>query len=539
MFNLSAFNQGRFNQPALVNVVDVSAGLDGLAGLAGEHILIRGYTAGLDGAATVGGAIGFNQQMTAGLIANAATSAKTRGVYSLARNLRGFGFVRLVFDVNVEIGANLKGFGGFTGVFADAILSGSLDAEAGLTGSYQRVQMLSAQMLSAEAAISNTDPFITGLFSANLRGRAWANLALVGDPNANVWLTARFLRATATITESFDPLRVFRPTLSAGATIEADFGRRRRLEGNTLFAQARFVSVVPQALLDMGAMMEAGAELAANISANLTLKPRLPNFQGNASISAGPDIERRGAVNMAGEAGFVGADMVLNRGFSAWLESAATFTGEVDFFTNHPLSTVLTATATVEGQEIRLAEQFAGTLSAEGAFNGLPVAVLTYSADLDASAAKMAGFITNPFFSAPAGRIIDVIPKDRQLFVLPKNRVIEFAGDDRGLSMETRVKQPREVVDYDIDMREWFKLLPGDSLASVDLFIDIQSDADDLEAGPGVLPDTVLIGDTNPQICKVWLGGGRDGVDYKVTAVLTTNGGRVEEVDFIVRVIEQ
>lgn len=142
------------------------------------------------------------------------------------------------------------------------------------------------------------------------------------------------------------------------------------------------------------------------------------------------------------------------------------------------------------------------------------------------------------FNPAHARRRITVDEKDRFLEIAARDRVIVFESDDEALSMEEKVKQPREVVDYEIDMRRYFRSIPEDFITQVDLEIDIQGDPDDLEIGPGSQPDWVPVGDPIHQ-AKIWVGGGRDGQTYKVTALVTTNRGRVEEVDFLILVEEQ
>jgi hypothetical protein len=83
-------------------------------------------------------------------------------------------------------------------------------------------------------------------------------------------------------------------------------------------------------------------------------------------------------------------------------------------------------------------------------------------------------------------------------------------------------KQPSEVLDYDIDFTEW--MTPGDSIATA----TATSDA-------GItLGATTIIG----YVVKQWVSGGTDGNSYKVTVKVTTNGGRVKEADFRVRVRE-
>ena len=108
--------------------------------------------------------------------------------------------------------------------------------------------------------------------------------------------------------------------------------------------------------------------------------------------------------------------------------------------------------------------------------------------------------------------------------------------------METKVKQPREVVDYDIDFREWFTALGLDGNMMDDELSEIVNafvtpPGELILGGDGLTPVS-LIGE-KPQIAKVWVSGGLDGGEYKVTVKFRTRIGRVEEVDFLVIVEEQ
>lgn len=145
------------------------------------------------------------------------------------------------------------------------------------------------------------------------------------------------------------------------------------------------------------------------------------------------------------------------------------------------------------------------------------------------------GFILSKL-QAPLFRIIQVQPKDKTIIVSPKRKSIVFSGDDRSLQMVAEFeKQPTEIVDYDIDMRDWFQAAgPEDFIRNIES-LTIDPPGELAHGGPGV-PFTVLIGDDKPQQAKVWLSGGVDGREYKVTALISTNIGRQEEIDFLVRV---
>lgn len=97
-------------------------------------------------------------------------------------------------------------------------------------------------------------------------------------------------------------------------------------------------------------------------------------------------------------------------------------------------------------------------------------------------------------------------------------------------------KQPGDVLDYDVDMSGWFADLPGDDIQSVQVTVSSLSEpAPTLQIGPAPHPGVVLIGD-EPVRFKVWLGGGTNFIDYKVTCLVATEQDRVKEVEFFIKV---
>ncbi|MGP9826898.1 phage fiber-tail adaptor protein [Ectopseudomonas khazarica] len=100
----------------------------------------------------------------------------------------------------------------------------------------------------------------------------------------------------------------------------------------------------------------------------------------------------------------------------------------------------------------------------------------------------------------------------------------------------TFTKQPADVLDYDVDMSQWFAGSPGDDIERVEIVIaSLAEDAPALTIGPSPHPDYVLLG-ANPQRFKVWLGGGTQYVDYVVTCRVYTAQDRLKEVEFRVKV---
>ena len=84
-------------------------------------------------------------------------------------------------------------------------------------------------------------------------------------------------------------------------------------------------------------------------------------------------------------------------------------------------------------------------------------------------------------------------------------------------------KQPSEVLDYDIDIIDWLSV--GDNVIGANVTIDMS----------GLVVDKTTINDDR---IKIWLSSGLDGITYKVTAKITTEDGRVKEVDFKIKVKE-
>lgn len=102
--------------------------------------------------------------------------------------------------------------------------------------------------------------------------------------------------------------------------------------------------------------------------------------------------------------------------------------------------------------------------------------------------------------------------------------------------MKTFNKQPGDVLDYDVNMSEWFAALIGDDIQSV--AVAISSDSEDvpaLVAGPLPHVPVQLIG-TQPVAFKVWLGGGTHYVDYTVRCLVRTEQDRAKEVEFKIKV---
>lgn len=84
-------------------------------------------------------------------------------------------------------------------------------------------------------------------------------------------------------------------------------------------------------------------------------------------------------------------------------------------------------------------------------------------------------------------------------------------------------KQPVEVQDYDIDFNEYLTS-QSDTASS---FV-VASDA-----GVTIVSSSLVAG-----VVKVFVSGGLDGEQYKISATVTTAGGRVKQADILIKVKE-
>jgi len=89
--------------------------------------------------------------------------------------------------------------------------------------------------------------------------------------------------------------------------------------------------------------------------------------------------------------------------------------------------------------------------------------------------------------------------------------------------MKIFAQQPLDILDYGINLTKW--LTEGDNVISATAY-----------SSPTGLNIVVTQETTNTP--KVWISGGVDGVEYKVSATVITNGGRTKEFDFKIAVVE-
>ena len=98
---------------------------------------------------------------------------------------------------------------------------------------------------------------------------------------------------------------------------------------------------------------------------------------------------------------------------------------------------------------------------------------------------------------------------------------------------KTFTKQPREVVDYFIRMVEYFEELAGDFIAAPgDVEVEIVPNTD-------LADGTTVLVNSGEDGFKQWFSGGLDGVTYQITYLVTTDVGRVEEIEMKIKVKEK
>ena len=99
--------------------------------------------------------------------------------------------------------------------------------------------------------------------------------------------------------------------------------------------------------------------------------------------------------------------------------------------------------------------------------------------------------------------------------------------------LQTFTKQPADVQDYDIDFREWLAGLSDTAPGPASSTPGANCLAVTADAGITIDFYTLAGG-----VVKVWLSGGISGTTYKISATLTTTGGRTKQDEIKVKVKE-
>ncbi|CAB4197157.1 hypothetical protein UFOVP1304_31 [uncultured Caudovirales phage] len=84
-------------------------------------------------------------------------------------------------------------------------------------------------------------------------------------------------------------------------------------------------------------------------------------------------------------------------------------------------------------------------------------------------------------------------------------------------------KQPIEVQDYDIDFNDY---LTSQSDTATSFVVSA-------ETGVTIASSSLAAG-----VVKVFVSGGVDGSQYKISATVTTTGGRIKQADILIKVKE-
>lgn len=84
-------------------------------------------------------------------------------------------------------------------------------------------------------------------------------------------------------------------------------------------------------------------------------------------------------------------------------------------------------------------------------------------------------------------------------------------------------KQPTDVLSYDIDYTPWLEDL-DDTITSYTVAI---------ETGATIVSHARQLG-----VIRVFVAGGTNGQQYKVTCTATTTGGRVKQAEIVIKVKE-
>lgn len=90
--------------------------------------------------------------------------------------------------------------------------------------------------------------------------------------------------------------------------------------------------------------------------------------------------------------------------------------------------------------------------------------------------------------------------------------------------LATYEKQPAEYKDYDIDYSQW--LTPADDTISL-VTATVTSET---QATPTLAVNLIQ---NTVYVSKLWVAGGTVGVKYKITVLMTTLDGRIDESELI------
>lgn len=93
------------------------------------------------------------------------------------------------------------------------------------------------------------------------------------------------------------------------------------------------------------------------------------------------------------------------------------------------------------------------------------------------------------------------------------------------MAIQTFYKQPNDVLDYDVDYRDWLKARGNDTIKGAPVIT--------FDVGITLVSSVVYGG-----IVKMYFSGGVNLSRYKVTVRVNTNGGRTKEAEFYLSIKE-
>lgn len=91
--------------------------------------------------------------------------------------------------------------------------------------------------------------------------------------------------------------------------------------------------------------------------------------------------------------------------------------------------------------------------------------------------------------------------------------------------MQTLQKQSADRLDYDVDYSNFIP--EDDTITTVTAVVEAIDPLTDLVVDSASVASPIV---------KVWLSSGLNGSTYKITVTASTNGGRIKEQDFKIRV---
>lgn len=155
-----------------------------------------------------------------------------------------------------------------------------------------------------------------------------------------------------------------------------------------------------------------------------------------------------------------------------------------------------------------------------------------WSSQVSVAVSGVGDLRTNIFDDEPDYRSF-VVPRQEFAFLVPRQEFTAYISSDVQ-PMITFTKQPAERLAYDFEFLEWFENLEGDDIEAASVEV--------VSASVGAVSDLAVeqplrINSPSTRV-KIWIEGGVNGVRYKLTLTIDTEGGRRKTVDFYLRVKE-